>query len=352
MATRDKLTACDSADEAERPTGRRTFKRTRGIPWAAAAALLLVGCADREEVAKSAMRVAEANYPGQLEILDVRLTDQFRHRVTFGIKGDPITRFSLSLGSDPAECLAGSECEARLRKAYTQGVLASSRLKTLNRAFRTCGVPLLAPDGMSEAFYLELYMERSNPQPALDRLQSCTARYWQESRDKRPLHFRILRPRKEGPAARPQLVTFESKLPAARYAEPSYLITARAGEDRIPQAALRFDPRYLRTPPVRDKLKAVILEHLGQQRSGATLPDYMTFEGTRLDAQRIDLVHTLVPACSQPPAQRASRCIQDVAAHLTYDLGTGEMSVIKVVARPTLKGRGFPETLSRGPAAY
>src|SRR5690606_28990450 len=91
---------------------RGALKRRRCFAWVAAA-LLLSGCADREEIAQSAMRVAEANYPGQLEVLEVRLLDQFRYRVTFGIKGDPITRFDLSLGADPAECGPGSECEAR-----------------------------------------------------------------------------------------------------------------------------------------------------------------------------------------------------------------------------------------------
>lgn len=297
-----------------------------------AIACLLTGCAGNEEAREAAMEIAEATYPGQLEVHDIRLMDQFRHDVTFAIRGDPITRIRLSLGSDPAACLPGTECQAQLRESYRNAVIASSRLKALNRAFGGCGVTLLAFADMADAFVVELDLDAPDQQAALDRLHACTRRYWQEGGDARPLKFRILRPGSQGSTTMPALVTFETKLPDARLKEPTYLVTVSATDDRIARQTLRFDPQYLRSPPVRAEIKAAILPNLAARYPRAELPFYMDYEDTTLHPHDVDRIRTSVPACSQPAPANKGHCTQDLLVRLAYHLDTREVNELEIAS--------------------
>lgn len=280
------------------------------------------------------MEIAEATYPGQLEVHDVRLLDQFRHDVTFAIRGDPITRIQLSLGSDPAACQPGTECQEQLRKSYRNAVIASSRLKALNRAFQQCHVQLLAYAGMADAFVVELDLDAPDQQRSLDRLHACARRYWQERGDERPLKFRILRTSTQGAANVPALVTFETKLPDARLKEPTYLVTVSAADDRIARDALQFDPQYLRNPPVRAEIKTAILSYLAAHHPRAELPLYMDYKDTTLDPRDADLIRTSVPACSKPASANTGHCTQDLLVRLAYHLDTREVNELEIASLP------------------
>ena len=136
---------------------------------------LLAGCADRGGSIEAAEALAEANYPGQLELHATALQKD-HYDVIFAVKGDPITRIRFGMDRDPANCRQASPCEARLRKAYAEGIAAGRWLKAANRAFRRCGVPLLAVEGAGPATHMlvvELDLGEADQQPALDRLQSC-----------------------------------------------------------------------------------------------------------------------------------------------------------------------------------
>lgn len=299
-----------------------------------AIACLLTGCAGNETARKVATEIGEATFPGQLEVHDVRLMDQLRYDVIFAIRGDPITRIQLSLGSDPAACLPGTECQARLRKSFRNAVIASSRLKALNRAFRGCGVPLLAFADTADAFVVELALDVPDQQRPLDRLHACARRYWQEDGDARPLKFRILRPRVQGAAVMPALVTFETKLPDPRLQEPTYLVTVSATDDRVSRDALRFDPQYLRNPSVREEIRTAILPYLETHHPGADLPVYMDYRNTTLDPRDADLVRTSVPACSKPALTSKGHCTQDLRVRLAYHLQTRAVNELEGAPLP------------------
>src|SRR5690554_5959022 len=101
--------------------------------------------ADRQQTLDAALALAEANYPGQLELHTSQPDDT--HEVVLAIKDDPITRIRFSVGSNPADCTTGSECEARLHSAYEQGVAAGVKLKAVNTAMNSCGVRPVAVEG-------------------------------------------------------------------------------------------------------------------------------------------------------------------------------------------------------------
>lgn len=327
-----------------------TLERSAALPRAARALTLLAllgclaACADRSGSVQAAQDLADALYPGQLELHAAELQKE-HYAVVLAVKGDPVTRIRFDMDRDPAQCRVGAPCETRLRSAYAAGLAAGARLKALDRAFRACGLPLLAVEGRApgqQRLIVELALGTENQQPALDRLAACVAEFKRDPGDalKQDEHllFRVVLPGTEGAAPRPDPLTFEASLPSEREREPSYFVAAALAEERISQTALRLSPNYLRTSGQDERLVEAARSFLARQQPGAQIRSSAPLWDTRLDAQRLDLLRSYVLACSRPEA--AGPCREDLAVRLSYDLGTAQAAEFELL--PIVRQAGRP----------
>lgn len=291
-----------------------------------ALAIFLTACADRDGAIRAARELAEASYPGQLELYDTRLQKD-HYDIILAIRGDPITRIRFAMDRDPARCQPGTPCEERLHRAYATGVADGARLKALNHVFRQCGVPLLAVDGADRQIrrmVVELELGETDQQPALDQLSACVQQFRAIDGDAEPIHFHILRRKPHGPAAMPDLVTFETGMPEEYRAEAGYLVSALPGQPRIAQEKLRIDSDHVRNGAVAKPLQAAARDWLATQVPGAELPEHPAHAEIRLDPHRLDIVRVWLMACGQPAERGNGRCTQDLAVRIAFDMQTGE----------------------------
>lgn len=312
-------------------------------------AILLAGCADRDGSVQAALRLAEANYPGQLELYDTRLQKD-HYDIILAIKGDPITRIRFAMDRDPASCQPGTPCEARLHKAYASGVADGVRLKALNRAFHMCGVPLLAvygADRQPRRMVVELDLGETDQQPALDRLSSCVRDFRAIDGDEEAVGFHILRPGPDRPATMPDLVTFETAMPESRREEPGYLVAALPAEPRIPQQRLRIDPDHVRKGPVAQPLQTAVRNWLANKLPMAELPEHPAHAQIRLDPHRLDLVRVWLLACSRPMERGKGPCEADLAVRAAFDMQSGKASELALM--PISRQKGEPLRLPELP---
>lgn len=314
-----------------------------------ALAVLLAGCADRDGSIEAARRLAESNYPGQLELHDTQLQKD-HYDIIFAVKGDPITRIRFGVDRDPEACQPGTPCEERLRRAYRLGIASGARLKALNQVFRTCGVPLLAVEGASmrsSRMVVELDLGETDQQPALDRLGDCARKFRAISGDRDAVWFSILRPGPKGAAAMPDLVTFETRMPRDRRDEPRYLVAALADQDRIAHDTLRIDTSYVRRGPIAEPLETAVRSFLSSRLPNAELRSPALYWGIKLDPRRLDVIRAYVLACSRPAPPGKGLCKDDLAIPVTFDMRSGEASGMSVL--PISRQKGEPLRLPELP---
>lgn len=317
----------------------------------------LSACADRQAAIDAATALAEAAYPGQLELVGTHLQKD-HYDVVFAIKGDPFTRIRLGVDRDASRCRPASPCEDRLHRAYAAGVAAGAKLRAVNAAFPRCGVvPLAVEDsdlGVGFTTVIELDLAVQDQQPALDRLTPCVAAFRSAlpsgaTPEQQSLKLRILLPEPGGAALAPALLTFDTTLAHARGGEISFLSGIRPEADRILAGDLRVNPAFLSSKTMRDRLADAAETALAGDPAGGHVATLAFPTGARLDPQRLDVIRSYILACSAARKGQGP-CRTDIAVRLRHDLATGEVTPEAILrdirdARgnlrlPPLPGRG------------
>lgn len=307
-------------------------------------AVALGGCAERQGSIEAAQRLAEANYPGELQVVGTQLQKSY-YDVILGVKGDPFTRIRLQVDRDPSACRVGTPCEDRLRRAYAEGREQGRQLKAMNAAFRTCGIPLLAtwPLNGRTAYVIELDLGIEDQQPALDLLATCTQAFAEVYGEPLRHNFRIFRPQGEAATRVPDLVTPETELSRESRREPSYWISVDPARKDIPQQNLRIDTEIFRSGPVHDEMAEAAAALLRKEHPQATMRWPQTFWKIQLDPQRVDVVRTYLMACREA---REGPCREDLALRMTYDLTAGSLTQLSLLDAPQGLG-GLPDLPGR-----
>lgn len=322
------------------------------------AGLALSGCADRQGSVDAATALAEAVYPGQLELFDTHMQKD-HYDVTFAVKGDPFTRVRFGVDPDPGRCRLNTPCEERLRRAYATGMAAGAKLKALNAALEACRVTVL---GMHDSHIttdfttvIELDLGAEDQQPELDRLTQCVAAFRAGlPEDAAPglaaLRLRILLPGARGPAASKLPLTFETRLDGSRTDEINFLIGIGPDETGFRAEDLRINPNFFIGSDLRERLAEEARRTLAGTAEGGFVPKMSFLNGTRLDPQRRDVLRTYILACSEREAGQGP-CKTDIAVYLRYDLAAGavtERAVLRDIGSglgnltpPELPGRGI-----------
>lgn len=324
--------------------------------WLALGAALVgfPACAGQGDAVSAALALAEAHYPGQLSVFSTRL-EKNRYHVTLAVKGDPVTRIAFFMDPDPATCVVGSDCDARFRRAYGEGLAVGAKLKALDAAFGACGVKTLGLDGgeVTVGFrtVVELDMAIDDQQPALDQMTPCIAAFRRAlpadaSPAIRALQFRIQRPGARKAASRVPL-RFENN-PSRPSGLPTYLAGLSGDDVAISADMLRLSPDYLRRSKTNDKLVALAASTLAADPAGGAIPKMTFATGVKLDPKRLDVIRAYVPACSTPPPQ-GRRCRTDMAVRMRYDLTTGKASEVAVIreARDARGALALPPLIGR-----
>lgn len=282
-----------------------------------------------QQATDAAMALAEANHPGQLEFHSSEQQGEV-HTVILAVKGDPITRVRFDMDSNPADCKIGTACEQRFQKAYDEGIAAGIKLQAVNQAMQSCKVRPLAVESAGETTQFRLVVERDlhsdQAQQQLDELTACLSDFRDAlpedaSTQQRSIALRILQPAKDTPEAS-GLLTFETRLPASRQQEVSYLIGAGPEDSTLTTAQLRLDPAFLTADEQRQRFSDAARSALGEQ---GHVPDNAIPWQTQLDAQQPQVLHTHILACSEVK-QGAEPCQADMAVRLRYDLSTDTVS--------------------------
>lgn len=92
--------------------------------------MLTSGCmAQAQDARQAAAALAEAVYPGRLEVIgaSTRVGFDYGQRVVLGVRGDPVTRIRLSVDKDPSRCRVGTPCETRLDAVRAEVGVCSGR---------------------------------------------------------------------------------------------------------------------------------------------------------------------------------------------------------------------------------
>lgn len=293
----------------------------------------LSGCTGRDAATDAAMMLAEANYPGQLELFDSQ-RQKDNYRVILAPKGDAVTRISFVVDPDPAKCVPGSRCEGRFRKAHDEGFAIGEKVKALEAALGRCGVitrGLESSDIVADfRTVVELDLLISNQQSALDRLTPCIAAFRSAlAQDALPairaVQFRIIANRAPSD---PALLRFELPVGEIPVDQPSYLLGLDDDDTTADQSKLRLAPDYLRRSGTNDRLADIARRSLAGGSS--TVPAQSAPYGTRLDPDRRDILRSYILACSKTDAS-GRRCRTDIAVAIRYDLSSGQASDIQIL---------------------
>ncbi|MFC4256465.1 hypothetical protein GRI97_09940 [Altererythrobacter xixiisoli] len=310
-------------------------------------ALTLSGCSDREGSEHAALALAEAIHPGQFKLHDSYLQTGGYYEVALVSRTDPLLRVRFVIDREAGECQLGSRCEERYRRAHAAAVSTAIKMKALNAAFVSCGVPMLGLHDPAKApafrTIVELDLDPADQQPALNRLAPCIAAYRaalpaDSPADLRVLSLRILRP--QGSPAPVQPMTLDSRLPGKRDDQPSYMIAMLPDEPRAMAEKLRLYANYVRGSGLSDKLAETAQRVLAADPQGGHVPNHALNWQLKLDPQRLDVIRTYVLACSaHVPGQ--GPCKTDVAVRIRYDLARDEASEVAVI-RNFRDDRGSP----------
>ncbi|MFD1333332.1 hypothetical protein ACFQ4O_15140 [Methylopila musalis] len=335
-----------------RPTAARPFplRRVAGALALAACALTLAGCGERKrDSVAAAETLAEALYPGRLEVHDTRwrLKEDGGYDVIFAVRGDPVTRIRFAVDKDPATCVRGSPCEDKLVAAYEYGVAQGAELKALDAAFRACGVPALevgrlalqtprhSPPSVGASLRVATDLTTATRRATEERLTACAAGY---ARARRDLPWRdraaflsvaIIPTARSGPVAPPKRLTFETRAPSGDERAALYIQTLKVEGPEATPVGLRFAPDFRVRQELDTELAAAAKRFLdaqpGFEAARAQTPAFRT----TLDPERTDVIRTYVLACAnwtgKPP------CRSDVAVRMRYDLSARAASELELL---------------------
>lgn len=287
-----------------------------------------------QQATDAAMALAEANHPGQLQLHSSEQQGE-AHTVTLSIKDDPLTRIRFDMDSNPADCKTGTACEQRFMRAYDEGIAAGIKLKAVNQAMQSCKVRPIAVESAGETTQFRLVVERDlhagQAQQQLDELTACLSDFRKAlpedaSTQQRSIALRIVQPAGNSADATGPL-TFETRMPAARQSEVSYLIGAGPEDTTLTTAQLKLDPAYLAADEQRKRFSEAARSALGDQ---AHVPDNAIPRQTQLDTKQPQVLHTHILACSEA-SQSAEPCEASMAVRLRYDLSTNTVSASEVL---------------------
>ncbi|MRX52213.1 hypothetical protein GI374_17810 [Paracoccus sp. S-4012] len=306
--------------------------RKASVALLLAIAVVPLGACGRDEAREAALALAEAVYPGQLEIHDTHLRKGY-HDVTLAMRDDPVTRITFSIDRDPADCLPASACEDRLRRAYVHDTARRDMLKAIDRAFAACGVPVLAqtratlePNLPPPVPVVELDLREGND--ALARLQPCLENLWSGNAGATwaasltSMELRILPRPAAGPSAAPRPLTFEARIPATRMQQPAYAIVLPVGAVEADPALLRFRAYPALKRKLDERLSKTARAFAGDH--GGHVPELSFATGMRLDPARLDVVRAHVQGCSDYAGE--GPCGFDFAISMRYDITTDDVS--------------------------
>ncbi|MCX8996032.1 hypothetical protein NOF55_02840 [Rhizobiaceae bacterium BDR2-2] len=297
------------------------------------------GCrAGREEAGQAAMKLAEAIYPGQLELYDTHLQKGY-YDVTLAVKDDPVTRIRFAMDRNPADCTLGTPCEERLRRAYDNGIALGQEIKALDTTFRNCGIPVLAVHwygGTSGLVpIIEQRLTNENQHKVVDALAACVTTFRAAYRDtawwdqRSAIRIIISSNDKGRKAQAPDPLNFEASVPGFLQSAPAYSVTFSLDRPDVEAGALRFLPFY----PLNDELRKAIGKEaesfLRKQPDDVILETFVMLWETELDPERVDVIRTYVLACTHA-TRDGKRCRRgDVALRVQYDLENEQVTDIQ-----------------------
>lgn len=312
-----------------------------GVRIAAFAVLLtlpLAGCGEKKaQSVEAAERLAEALYPGRLEVYGTRWRVKYDggYDVTFAVKGDPVTRIRLAVDADPSQCVPGSRCETALRDAYDYGVAQGQELKALDRGFRTCGVPVLqvaslqlqkppkSPQSVAAQATVAIELTTSTRAAAQARFVACTEA-WGRERAGAPWSDRVafltlsIIPTGASRPSPPETLTLETRASSGDRLSAVYQQGVRLEGQVATPLALTFAPPFEASHELDKALSAAAKAFLANQ-PGAGRAHLRGFRyRTALDPVRVEVIRIYMLACSEWTGKPS--CVSDLAIRMRYDL--------------------------------
>lgn len=333
-----------------RAAGSDTRPPARWAGFALIAAMVLAPAGARAaspSAADAALQLADALYPGELEVHDTHLRKGYVE-VVLAPKGDPVTRIRLAMDPDPADCRLGTPCETRLRRAYAQGIAQGQEMRTLEAAFRACGMPILAVEEPgSAAFYtpvLHASLTQDKRQQVTQDVAACAAEFRAQAQDQpwwaTRTGMRVLLT--DAVATPPAPLTVDAAVPAAWQRAPAYAAIVAFDATGATVRELAFAPWRAFTAQMQETVTTATDRFLRRERGDIQRETVPTLRQTRLDPDNVDVVSTYLLACT-PAARRGERCLRgDVALDVRYDVRKD--SVIEIRRVPFERDRlGSPE---------
>lgn len=303
------------------------------------ALLILPACAGRKEAETVALDLAERLYPGALEVHGSQLQKNY-YAVTLAVKGDPVTRIRLHMTSDLMDCAAGNPCEDSFRQAYETGLARGIELKSIDTAFRSCGLPALSAesytDGPGLIPVIATPLTDASEANLIRRLTECAHLYATtlQENGRRPhqatLNLRLLRITGTPPPPPPEALGFHHTIPADLLTAPSYMLSFSYTDTAAEPGALIFSPLFRLRQQMAEQAAAAA-RHM-QDAGDLTLPPQLFLTQMTRDPDRIGLVHAYLTACT-PAAMQPNRPCQspDAAIRISHDFDTGNVTAHDVL---------------------
>ncbi|GEM_PF-1899420 len=301
--------------------------------------LHLAGCGSgREQAEKAAMELAEALYPGQLELYATHW-QKANYEVIFAIKGDPVTRIRLAMDRNPADCKPGTSCEKWLRMAYESGIALGAELKALDKAFSSCSIPVLAVDWFGGKAHLvpivNVLLSNKNQTSVFDKLNQCVTHFRNDNHqaqwwnDRSTIRIILASNDKQQETSKPDPLRFENSIPGFLQSSPAYSMVFRLDGGNVEAGALRFEPFHELKQKIIQTIEKDATRFLNKQADRPTLETSVILWKTQLDPQRVDVIHTYLLACTDK-ALNDKRCLKgDVALRVKYDIGKHQVLEVR-----------------------
>lgn len=313
-----------SAMTVPAPARRRKARARMALGLIALA--LLAGCGQgREEAGEAAMALAEAIYPGKLELHGVYLKKGY-YETVLAVPADPVTRVRLDMDRNPANCLPGTQCETRLRKAYATGIALGQEIKALDATFRDCGVPVLSVTQHGSLVpTVTQQVTNQNQNDVLNRIAACATglrdtnqgeHWW---RDRRHMRILIASDTRQRTVGRPDPLSFEATMPGHLRDQPAYSAQITFEDDKT-MTRLQFAPFYDLKKKITETIEKAATGFLRSQPDKVVVETMPMLWDTELDPERIDVVRTWMLACTEATREKEGPCRRgDVGLRVEYD---------------------------------
>lgn len=311
---------------------------TRPLLYGWLSALLVLpaaGHASRQAASEAALQLAEAIYPGQLELQATYLRKGF-YEVVLTPHGDTITRIRLAMDPDPANCRLGTRCETRLRRAYTLGMAQGQEIRALDAAFRACGMPILAveqPGGAATFVPVIAHpLNSENRAQVAQAVAACATGYRDASRaqpwwaERQAMRVTVASlPQGRAQLDPPAPLTSDVQVPTALQAVPAYAFSIALDGPAASVNHIAFAPFRALQDRIQQDIRTAADRFARDQDDDLQQEAVSLLRQTRVDPQQVDLIDTYILACT-PAARQGRRCARgDVALHVRYDLGKSQV---------------------------